>query len=73
MRRSHEAFLSVRWYQDCVRFVELRDLAPRTRVSYLSWPRRLQQSIGRRDITRLPEAEVLDFLIALRHERGLKD
>ena len=70
---SHEAFLAVKWYQEYVRFVELRDLAPRTRVSYLAWPRRLQQSIGRRDITKLPEAEVLDFLIALRHERGLKD
>ena len=56
-----------------MRHVELRNIAPRTRVSYLAWVRRLHESIPGRDITTLTEGEVLDFLIALRHKQGLKD
>jgi len=67
------AFAEAKWYQDFVRHVELRDLAPSSRQAYLSWARRLQASVGRRNITKLREADMLDFLIALRHERGLKD
>lgn len=61
------------WYQEFVRFVELRDIAVRTRVSYLAWVRRLHEASPGRDITALTEGEVLDFLVALRHERGLRD
>ncbi len=64
---------SLEWYQEFVRFVELRDIAPRTRVSYLAWVRRLHEARPGRNITTLSEGEVLDFLIALRHERELKD
>jgi integrase len=56
-----------------VRFVELRDIAPRTRQCYLCWVRQLHEAHPGRHTTRLRESEVLDFLIALRHERGLKD
>ena len=65
--------LKAKWYQEFVRHVELRDIAPRTRETYLSWVRKLAATFPRRDITRLTEGEVLDFLIGLRHERGLKD
>ena len=67
------AFAGIKWYQDFVRHVELRDIAPSTREAYLAWPRKLQAKIGRRDITKLRESEVLDYLITLRHEHGLKD
>lgn len=56
-----------------MRHVQLREIAPRTRVSYLAWVRRLHEAMPARDITTLTEGEVLDFLIALRHERELKD
>lgn len=61
------------WYQEFVRHVELRNISPRTRETYLAWLRRLHESMPGRDITTLAEGEVLDFLIALRHDRGLKD
>jgi len=69
---SAAAFGGTGWYRDFVRHVELRDLSPRSREAYLAWPRRLQATIGRRDITKVRESEVLDFLIALRGEHGLK-
>lgn len=72
-KNNAAALASSEWYQQFVRFVELRDIAPRTRVSYLAWVRRLHEARPGRDITALSEGEVLDFLIALRHERGLKD
>jgi len=72
--KNHKAALaSLEWYQEFVRFVELRDIAPRTRVSYLAWVRRLHRDLAGRDIRKLSEGEVLDFLVALRHERDLKD
>lgn len=72
--KNHKAALaSLEWYQEFVRFVELRDIAPRTRVSYLAWVRRLHRDLAGRDIRKLSEGEVLDFLVALRHERELKD
>lgn len=67
------ALASSEWYHEFVRFVELRNIAPRTRVSYLAWVRRLHEARPGCDITTLSEGEVLDFLIALRHERELKD
>jgi integrase/recombinase XerD len=72
-KNNAAALASSEWYQEFVRFVELRDIAPRTRVSYLAWVRRLHEARPGRDITTLSEGEALDFLIALRHERGLKD
>jgi integrase/recombinase XerD len=72
-KNNAAALASSVWYQEFVRFVELRDIAPRTRVSYLAWVRRLHEARPGRDITTLSEGEALDFLIALRHERGLKD
>src|SRR5512137_310468 len=72
-KNSTTALASLVWYQQFVRFVELRDIAPRTRETYLGWVRRLHEALPGRDITTLAEGEVLDFLIALRHERGLKD
>jgi integrase len=73
-RQNHNAALASReWYQEFVRHVELREIAPRTRVSYLAWVRRLHTAMPGQDITALTEGEVLDFLIALRHERELKD
>lgn len=73
-RKKHAAAAaSSEWHQPFVRFVELRDIAPRTRVSYLAWVRRLHESLPGRDIATLSEGEVLDFLVALRHERALKD
>lgn len=74
VRKSNASTLtSLKWYQDFVRFVELRDIAPRTRESYLAWVRQLHAAFPRRHITRLRESEVVDFLISLRQERGLKD
>lgn len=70
---STAALASSGWYQDFVRHVELRDLAPRSRETYLGWVRQLHAAFPRRKITALPESAVLDFLISLRHERGLKD
>jgi integrase len=72
-KNSNAALDSLEWYQQFVRFVELRDIAPRTRVTYVSWLRRLHEALPGRDITALAEGEVLDFIIALRHVRGLKD
>ncbi len=72
-KNSNATLASAEWYQEFVRHVELRNIAPRTRVSYLAWVRRLHESIPGRDITTLTEGEVLDFLIALRHKQGLKD
>lgn len=66
-------FAKVGWYQEFSRFVELRDIAPSTRETYLSWVRRLDGAMPGRDVTTLAEGEVLDYLIALRHDRGLKD
>lgn len=74
LRKDHRRrFADAKWYRDFVRHVELPNLAPRTRQSYLAWPRRLQAVTGRREITKLCDTDVLDFLIALRHERGLKE
>jgi integrase len=70
---NNTALASRKWYQDFVRFVELRDIAPRTRVSYLGWVRQLREAFPGRDPARLREPEVLDFLIGLRQQRGLKD
>jgi integrase/recombinase XerD len=72
-KTDYTGLTSLKWYQDFTRYVELQALAPRTRASYLAWVRRLHEALPRRHTTRLPESEVLDFLIALRHERGLKD
>lgn len=72
-KNNNAALASSEWYQQFVRFVELRNIAPRTRVTYLSWVRRLHEAVPGRDVTALAEGEVLDFLIALRHQRGLKD
>jgi integrase len=72
-KNSNAALDSLEWYQQFVRFVELRDIAPRTRVTYVSWLRRLHEALPGRDITALAEGEVFDFIIALRHVRGLKD
>jgi integrase len=73
-RKDDRATLaSSEWYQQFVRFVELRDISPRTRETYLGWVCRLHESRAGRDITELSEGEVLDFLVALRHERELRD
>lgn len=73
-RQNHNAALaSLEWYQEFVRHVELREIAPRTRVSYLAWVSRLHTAKSGCDVTALTEGEVLDFLIALRHERELRD
>jgi integrase len=73
-RKNNNATLASRkWYQDFSRHVELRDIAPSTRRCYLSWVRRLHEACPGRPTPRLRESQVLDFLIALRHERGLKD
>lgn len=72
-KNSTSALASLEWYQDYLRHVELRNIAPRTRVSYLAWVRRLHEAFPRRNITAMAEGEVLDFLIALRNDRGLKD
>ncbi len=72
-KNSTTALASLEWYQEFVRFVELRDIAPRTRETYLAWVRRLHEARPGRDITALTEGEALDFLVALRHERELKD
>ena len=72
-KHRNTSLASLKWYQDFTRHVELRDIAPRTRQSYLGWVRQLHRAFPRRDLTGLAESEVLDFLIALRHERGLKD
>ena len=61
------------WYQNFVRFVELKDLAPRSRQSYLNWFRQLARHCDPRPPQDLSESEVLDFLISLRTERDLKD
>ena len=70
---SAAALTDAKWYQEFVRHVELREFSPRTREAYLAWPRRLQGAHKRRDITKLRESEVIDFLISLRNEQGLKD
>lgn len=62
-----------KWYQDFVRFVELKDMSVRTRKTYLGWVRRIDRHCGRKQTPKLKESEVLDFLIALREEHGLKD
>ena len=73
-RKEHNSALTSRkWYQDFVRFVELRGNAPRTRQCYLSWVRRLHEAHPGRHTARLHESEVLDFLIAQREERDLED
>jgi integrase len=72
-KNTRSTIISLRWYQDFLRHVELRDMAPRTRECYLSWARQLHRGFPRRHVTKLRESEVLDFLISLRHERGLKD
>lgn len=72
-KNSNAAPASAKWYQEFARFVELRDISPRTRETYLAWVGSLHKAMPGRDITRLTEGEVLDFLIALRHQRGLKD
>lgn len=72
-KNSSAALASAKWYQDYLRHVELRALAPRTRKAYLGWARRLHEAHPRRRITSLHEPEVLDFLISLRHDQGLKD
>jgi integrase/recombinase XerD len=73
-RKNNNAALALaEWYQEFVRFVELRNIAPRTRESYLAWVRKLHQAMPKRDISTLTEGEVLDFIISLRHQRGLKD
>lgn len=56
-----------------MRFVELKDLQPRTRKTYLNWLRQLTRHCDPRRPQDLRESEVLDFLISLRTERGLKD
>lgn len=70
---SAAALADAKWYQAFVRHVELRGFSRRTREAYLAWPRRLQAAHKRRDITKLRESEVIDFLISLRNEQGLKD
>ena len=72
-KNTRSTIISLRWYQDFLRHVELRNIAPRTRECYLAWARQLQQAFPRRHVTKLRESEVLDFLISLRHERKLKD
>lgn len=72
-KNNSAALASMVWYQEFSRHVELRNIAPSTRKAYLSWVRRLHEAMPRRKITALPESAVLDFLIAQRHERGLKD
>ena len=62
-----------KWYEDYVRFVELKGLATRTRYNYLSWVRRVARHAAPRLPEKLSETEVLDFLIALRVKHGLKD
>lgn len=56
-----------------MRFVELKDLSPRTRQTYLNWLRQLARHCDPRPPQDLGESEVLDFLISLRTARGLKD
>ena len=72
-KSSSTAPTSLEWYQDFTRHVELRDFAPRTRECYLHWAREIHDAFPRRDITRLKEGEALDFLVALRNERGFAD
>ena len=73
-RKTADAHItSQTWYQDFVRFVELKDLATRSRKTYLNWLRQLARHSGPRPPQDLSESEVLDFLISLRTERGLAD
>ena len=59
-RQNHNAALaSLEWYQEFVRHVELREIAPRTRVSYLAWVSRLHTAKSGCDVTALTEGEVL--------------
>jgi len=64
---------SQKWYQDFERFVELKDLQPRSRKTYLNWLRQLARHCGPLLPENLEESEVLDFLISLRTVRELKD
>jgi len=72
-RRQDTHITSSDWYQDFVRFVELKDLAPRSRKTYLNWLRQLARQCEPRPPQDLSESEVLDFLISLRTERELAD
>jgi integrase len=73
-RKSTDARITSQpWYQDFVRFVELKDLQPRSRKTYLNWLRQLARHCEPAAPEDLRESEVLDFLIALRTERKLKD
>lgn len=72
-RRESADLASVKWWRDFNRHLDLGRLRPRTRASYLCWVRQLHEAFPRRDLTKLSEAHVLDFLISLRQERKLKD
>jgi integrase len=61
------------WYKEFTAFVELRNLQPRTRKTYLSWVRRLAKHYKRASVLRLGETKVRDFLLHHKVERGLKD
>lgn len=62
-----------KWYEDFVRFVELKDMSVRTRRTYLGWVRRLDAHYAKKQTPKLEESAVLDFLIALREEKNLAD
>jgi integrase len=61
------------WYREFTTFVELRNLQPRTRKTYLSWVRRLAKHCGCKSIRRLGERKVLEFLVYLKADLELKD
>ncbi|MEM7603481.1 MAG: site-specific integrase [Verrucomicrobiota bacterium] len=67
-----ETLHAAAWYQDFVRFVQLKGKRPRTETVYLGWVRQLALHYRRTDLNRIGHRKVLDFFIHLKDERQLK-
>ncbi len=71
MKKKDNALTSALWYQDFTRFVQLKGLSERSRLSYYGWVFQLDGHFPDEDLPALPPARVLDFLIHLQDERKL--
>jgi integrase/recombinase XerD len=69
--RHNDGFASEDWYQQFVRFVQLKGLRERSSKTYLGWIKQLATHYPEEHLPTLKSGQVLDFLLHLQTERNL--
>jgi integrase/recombinase XerD len=70
-KTTHSRQSTCEWYQDYLRFVQLKGLSGRSIKTYLGWASQLADHYSGEQLPELQPRQVLDFLLHLQSGRGL--